>query len=125
MIKYLFAFSLTFGLLFAENINTAQQEQDQELLEEIIEPKVDCLILEDENSIICKFETNRQVEDKQIVVEWIDPNNEISRSRELIIPSGHASIYDYRYMDGREPGNWVFKVIYNEVEYKTEFEIKE
>jgi len=121
MIKYLLSFSLFLSLLFAENINTIQEDPIEE---SIVEPKVDCLILEDENSIICKFELNRQLEDEQIVVQWIAPNGEISRSRDLIIPPGHGSIYDYRYIDGREPGQWIFKVIYKEKEYTTQFELK-
>ena len=120
MIKYLLSFSLFLGLLFAENINTIEQD----IQEEAFEPKVDCLILEDENLIICKFEINRQLEDQALIFQWINPEGELSRSRDMLIPAGHGSIYDYRYLDGREPGNWIFKVIYKEKEYTTEFELK-
>ncbi len=85
---------------------------------------VDCIILEDENSIICKYSHDRSTNDKEITVQWIDPNNEISRERIMIIPAGHASIYDYRYKDGRLKGQWTFKVIDNAQEYTTTFTIE-
>ena len=86
--------------------------------------KVDCLILEDENSIICKYLVPRSEDDKEIIVQWIDPQKDISRSRNMIIPAGHGSIYDYRYIKGRLLGDWTFKVIDNQKEYITEFELK-
>lgn len=85
---------------------------------------VDCIILEDENSIICKYTQERSVKDKEIVIQWIDPNNEISRERTMLLPTGHASIYDYRYKDGRAKGKWTFKVIDNNIEYTTTFTIE-
>ena len=85
---------------------------------------VDCLILEDENSIICKFNAKRETNDQEIIVQWIDPQGEISRSREMIVPAGHGSIYDYRYIDGRALGKWTFKVITDEKEHTTTFELK-
>lgn len=91
---------------------------------EEIEPNSDCLILEDENSIICKFELTRSVEDKQIIVRWINPEGELSRERNMIIPAGHGSIYDYRYINGRELGLWTFTVVLNEKSYSTQFELK-
>jgi hypothetical protein len=127
MIKYLLSFPLFLGLLFAENINTTEQDIntiEQNITEEQFEPRVDCLILEDEDSIICKFEINRQTEDQELVFQWINPEGELSRSRDMQIPAGHGSIYDYRYIDGREAGNWIFKVIYKEKEYSTKFELK-
>ena len=48
MIKYLFPFLFFVTITNAEDINLK------------IEPSADCLILQDENSIICKFETNRK-----------------------------------------------------------------
>jgi hypothetical protein len=129
MIKYLFPFLFFVTIINAENINTESQElTDENPIENIdevrIEPSVDCLILQDENSIICKFETNRTLEDQDIVLQWIDPQGDVSRSRNMIVPAGHASIYDYRYINGRLAGFWTFKVIENEREYTTSFELK-
>lgn len=128
MIKYLFPFLFFITIINAENINT----QNEELLDEPmdysnevkIEPSVDCLILQDENSIICKFQTNRLNIDQEIVVQWIDPQGDISRSRNMIVPAGHGSIYDFRYINGRLSGDWVFKVIENNKEFETKFNLK-
>lgn len=129
MIKYLFPFLLFLTIANAENIDTNNEVlEDEYSIENInearIEPSVDCLILQDENSIICKFETNRSLEDQEIVVQWIDPQGDVSRSRNMIVPAGHGSIYDYRYINGRLLGSWTFKVIENEKEYTTNFELK-
>ncbi|RXK11914.1 hypothetical protein CP965_12090 [Halarcobacter mediterraneus] len=84
----------------------------------------DCLILEDENSIVCKYTHERSEEDKEIQVQWIDPTGNISRDRTLIIPAGHGSIYDFRYIAGRTKGIWQFKVVDNKRETIATFEIK-
>ncbi|MDY0052189.1 MAG: hypothetical protein RBR65_06565 [Aliarcobacter sp.] len=122
MIKYLVSFLVFANVLFAENILV-----EEEKLVEVTQPynpNVDCLILEDENSIICKFEVIRDIKDQQIVIHWISPTGEISRTREMNIPAGDVSAYDYRYLDGREGGKWNFKIVYNENEYTSSFELK-
>jgi hypothetical protein len=88
------------------------------------EKKVDCLILEDENSILCKYVHTRISLEKHIIVEWIEPDGLISRTRDMVIPAFHASIYDYRYVEGRTKGIWTFKVIDNKEEFTTTFTIK-
>jgi hypothetical protein len=85
---------------------------------------VDCVILKDENSIICKYIQERVEYDKNVTFIWIDPDEEISRSREMTIPAGHGSIYDFRYVDGRKKGIWTFKVKDQDKTYETKFEIK-
>ena len=85
---------------------------------------VDCLILDDENSIICKYTHTRLAHDKTISVQWIEPNNQITRSREMIIPAQHGSVYDFRYKEGRTKGIWTFKVIDSGDEYSTTFTIE-
>ena len=88
------------------------------------ENKADCLILEDENSIICKYtQTSIDIE-KQITIEWIEPNGLTTRIRNMKIPPFHLSVYDYRYLDGRTPGKWTFKVTDNGDEYLTSFIIE-
>ena len=120
MTKYLLTlFLFTCIFLKAENIeNVLNQEQ------QAISPNVDCIILQDENSIICKFELQRDTIEQNIQVLWLNPKGEISRQRDMLIPAGHGSIYDYRYLDGRELGVWSFKVIFKEKEYSTTFELK-
>jgi len=88
------------------------------------ENSVDCLILEDENSIICKYTLMRVDYEKTIQVQWIEPDGTISRQRDMLIPSFHGSIYDYRYIEGRTKGTWTFKVIDEEEQYTTNFDIK-
>lgn len=86
--------------------------------------KVDCIILEDENSIICKYSHERISSEKNITVKWIEPDGTITRERDMIIPAFHGSVYDYRYVKGRTPGVWSFKVIDDEDEFTTSFNIK-
>lgn len=82
---------------------------------------VDCLILEDENSIVCKYIHTRVSYEKKVTVQWIEPDGSITRTREMIIPAYHGSIYDYRYIHGRTKGEWTFKVIDDNKEYTTTF----
>ena len=86
--------------------------------------KID-MVLEDEKSVICKFEVMRdETKEQQITINWISPSGEISRTREMVIPAGDTSAYDYRYLDGRENGKWDFKIIYSGKEYSTKFELQ-
>lgn len=86
--------------------------------------KVDCIILEDENSIICKYSHERIDTEQNITVTWIEPDGTVTRQRDMIVPAFHGSVYDYRYIHGRTPGEWTFKVKHNEDEYTTSFIIK-
>ena len=122
MIKYMVSILLLANIAFAEN-KLVEEEKVIEVAP-AYNPNVDCLILEDENSIICKFEVIRDTKDQQIVINWISPTGEISRTREMNIPAGDVSAYDYRYLDGREGGKWNFKIIYNQSEYTSSFELK-
>jgi hypothetical protein len=127
MIKYLVPFLVLANVLFAENTPVKEENitpKVEQVLEQAYNPNVDCLILEDENSIICKFEVIRDIKDQNIVIHWISPTGEISRTREMLIPAGDVSAYDYRYLDGREGGKWNFKVVYNNNEYTSQFELK-
>jgi len=84
---------------------------------------VDCIILEDENSIVCKYTHTRVSYEKNVTFNWIEPNGQITRTKELTIPAGHGSIYDYRYIKGRTHGVWTFVVVDGESEFKTNFTI--
>lgn len=123
MIRCLISFLVLTNILFAEN-TLIKEENVVTPIEQPYDPNVDCLILEDEKSIICKFEVIRDVKDQEIIIHWISPIGEISRTREMIIPAGDVSAYDYRYLDGREEGKWNFRVIYKGNEYSSEFELK-
>jgi hypothetical protein len=84
---------------------------------------INCMIIKDENSIICKYTQKREFEDRTIQVNWIDPTNNISRQRDMIVPAGHGSVYDFRYIKGRMLGKWTFQVIDNKQKYQTTFEL--
>ncbi len=85
--------------------------------------QVDCIILEDENSIICKYMTNRISQDKIITFSWIEPTGVVSRTKEVSVLAGHGSVYDFRYLKGRTQGIWILKVNDGEKEYQTSFTI--
>ncbi|WP_323658475.1 hypothetical protein [Aliarcobacter butzleri] len=124
MIKFLIPFLLCTTIVFAES-SADNNKKIEDTIQKSYNPNVDCLILEDENSIICKFEVIKDSQNEQkIVINWVNPNGEISRIREMLIPAGDSSAYDFRYLDGRESGKWDFKIIYNEKEYSTSFELK-
>ena len=122
MIKYMVSFLLLANVMFAENAIVEEEKTKKDT--QVYNPNVDCLILEDENSIICIFEVIRDTKDQQIVINWVSPTGEISRTREMNIPAGDVSAYDYRYLDGREGGKWNFKILYNQNEYSSSFELK-
>ena len=52
--------------------------------------KVDCIILEDENSIICKYTHERVSIEKNITVKWIEPDGTETRTRNMVIPPFHG-----------------------------------
>jgi hypothetical protein len=91
---------------------------------ENITNKADCIILKEENSIICKYIHKRVNKITKVKFEWIEPDGKISRTRDMIIPSGHGSIYDYRYIKGRTKGEWTFKIIDNNQTITTNFTIE-
>ena len=86
--------------------------------------KVDCIILEDENSVICKYIINRQADDKLVTFSWIEPSGMVSRTKEVNILAGHGSVYDFRYLKGRTPGIWTLKINDGKNEYQTNFTIE-
>ena len=85
---------------------------------------VDCIILEDENSIVCKYVQDRVDHERDVIFDWVEPDGKISRTKNLTIPVGHGSVYDFRYKDGRTAGIWTLKVTDGNKEYKTTFEVK-
>jgi len=86
--------------------------------------EVECITLEDENSIVCKYSQKRVDYDKVVKFKWIDPNGFVSRQRDMEIPALYGSVYDYRYIFGRLKGNWKFQVIDGNNTYETTFIIK-
>jgi hypothetical protein len=93
-------------------------------IEDYSDSKADCIILKDEDSIICKYSHKRINSDKIVKFQWIEPNGVISRQRDMLIPAGHGSVYDYRYKNGRTQGEWTFKVLDNSQEFSTKFTLE-
>lgn len=122
MLKFIISFLLIMSsILFAkENV-----QNKAEVVTKIVpyNPNVECVVLVDEDSVICKFEVIRADKEQQVIVSWIGPTGEISRTREMIINAGDSTAYDYRHLDGRENGKWNFKIIYNEKEYISQFDL--
>lgn len=85
--------------------------------------EADCIILEDENSIVCKYTHTRVNYDKTVIVEWLEPNGTVSRSRKMLIPAGHGSVYDFRYIKGRAKGEWTFRVVDKDTITSTKFSL--
>jgi hypothetical protein len=85
---------------------------------------LNCLLLKDENSIICKYQTQRVHYDRNITIYWIDPNHLVSRTRQITIPANHSSIYDYRYISGRLLGEWEFRIKDRDKYASTTFTLK-
>ena len=122
MLKFIISFLLIMSsILFAkENV-----KKEVEVVTKTVpyNPNVECVVLVDEDSVICKFEVIRADKEQQVIVSWISPTGEISRTREMIINAGDSTAYDYRHLDGRENGKWNFKIIYNEKEYISQFDL--
>ena len=122
MLKFIISFLLIMSsILFAkENV-----KKEVEVVTKTVpyNPNVECVVLVDEDSVICKFEVIRADKEQQVIVSWISPTGEISRTREMIINAGDSTAYDYRHLDGRENGKWIFKIIYNEKEYVSQFDL--
>ena len=110
-------------ILFISNNLIAEDIVEEEINDDSINT-VDCILLSDEDSIICKYIHKRIDEDKYVEFIWIDPSNTISRQRTMLIPAGHGSIYDYRFINGRASGKWTFEVLDNNQSYKTNFIIE-
>ncbi|MDY0365432.1 MAG: hypothetical protein RBQ81_06220 [Arcobacteraceae bacterium] len=107
-------------MLFLSSLAFATNEESYNINNE-----ADCIILADENSIICKFITQPSNEDQEVKLLWIGPKNIIQRERDITISAKNSSIYDYRFLDGRDKGTWTFKVLKGEEELaSTTFEIE-
>jgi hypothetical protein len=77
------------------------------------EHQAECNILKDENSIVCKYSTPLVKKEELITVQWLSPKNEIERQRDITVYPHGVSVYDFRFLDGRDKGTWHFIVIKN------------
>lgn len=69
-------------------------------------------ILEKEKEIIkCTYIAPYTDIDRTVTFNWIEPNGEVSRTRDINITKNHRSVYDYRFKNGRTIGKWNIQVI--------------
>ncbi|WP_200762903.1 hypothetical protein [Nitrosophilus alvini] len=48
---------------------------------------------------------------KTVIFHWYSPSGNDDRERVLEVPPYYGSVYDYRYLPGREKGEWKVEVI--------------
>ncbi len=58
--------------------------------------------------IFCRYFIDRSdnSEGKRVEFHWYSPSGEDDRIRIFEIPPYYGSVYDYRYLPGRESGEW-------------------
>ncbi len=72
--------------------------------------EVKCHIEDDR--IYCKYFIDRSDNDhgKSVVFHWYSPSKKDDRVRTFKVPPYYGSVYDYRYLPGREKGKWIVVV---------------
>jgi hypothetical protein len=73
---------------------------------------ISCEIRDDDHKKIqCTFVTERAAEDRNVIFFWHSASTpQDDRERTIVLKSGHASLYDYRYYYGRAQGEWEVSV---------------
>lgn len=76
------------------------------------ESSVTCSVVDDGiEKIKCTLQTARQNVDRQTTFQWHSQRHpQDDRERMVILPSGHGSVYDYRFLRGRAEGIWEVRV---------------
>jgi hypothetical protein len=88
------------------------------------ENSVDCIVIKDENQIVCKYMQEWSDTENKVIFNWIAPNGKLSRSKTLVVPVGHLSVYDYRFLRGRAKGVWTLITKSKGRNYKTNFTVE-
>ena len=72
--------------------------------------KVICQI--EEQRILCKYFIDRSdnAHGVQVRFVWHSPNGQDDRIRLFQVPPYYGSVYDYRFLPGRERGRWIVEV---------------
>lgn len=68
--------------------------------------EVKCTI--ENEKIYCKYFIDRSdnANGKTVTFYWISPSKKDNRIRTFKVPPYYGSVYDYRYLPGREKGEW-------------------
>ena len=72
--------------------------------------EVKCVI--EYERIYCKYFIDRSDNEKgkKVLFYWHSPSGKDDRKRVFEIPPYYGSVYDYRYLPGRENGKWIVEV---------------
>lgn len=82
---------------------------------------VNCEILNENDKIICTYHFDRVEQERNITFNWYSPNGKLDRTKQFVVNSNYSLVYDYRFISGRETGNWKVEVIENNSKIKTYF----
>ena len=123
---------LSIFLLAALFLGCSQDDSTDKKSNKVIKKEVkksaekdEVLICLDEGSkITCKLMTKRVNKDRDVEFEWESPNGKDDRERDMVLPAGHASIFDSRDKKGRVKGVWTVEVEIGDEEVSTTFTIQ-
>jgi hypothetical protein len=76
------------------------------------EPSLSCDVVNDGvEKIQCTFTAPRKNEERETTFYWHSESHpQDDREHTIILPAGHGSVYDYRYLRGRAQGIWTVTV---------------
>jgi len=80
---------------------------------------VKCKVEKDNDRIYCTYHQERVNFQKEVEFNWQNPKGKIERTKSFVIPKRHASVYDYRFYNGRTKGLWSVYVNDGDEEFKT------
>lgn len=127
MTKYLSIFLLAALFLGCSQDDSSDKKSNKVIKKEVKKSadKDEVLICLDEGSkITCKLMTKRINKDRDVEFEWESPNGKDDRERRMVLPAGHASIFDSRDKKGRVKGVWTVEVEIGDEEVSTTFTIQ-
>ncbi len=127
MTKYLSIFLLAALFLGCSQDDSSDKKSNKVIKKEVKKSadKDEILICLDEGSkITCKLMTKRLSKDRDVEFEWESPNGKDDRERNMVLPAGHASIFDSRDKKGRVKGVWTVEVEIGDEEVSTTFTIQ-
>ena len=76
-----------------------------------------------QTKIICKLTLKRTKKDRDVIFTWQSPSGQDNRKRTIVLPAGHANIFDARLTESREKGTWKVSTKVNDQHYKANFNL--
>ncbi len=116
-------------LLFAGCSEDKEKRENEDVIK--VEKKVKkssgsdkaLICLDEGKKITCKLMTKRINTEREVEFEWESPNGKDDRTREMLLPSNHASVFDSRLKKGRVKGLWTVEVEIDDMKLSTTFKI--